>query len=175
MLNSLIRGIDWANQRQGEVSSLVIYPLVIIVIYEVFMRYVFNAPTIWGFEATAFAYGIHYMLGLSYTENQDGNVKVDILTSRLSPKTQAILGIISYAVIFLPVFFFMTVGAIKFAYTSTAAGELNSTSWAPPLYPFKIIMALGFLFLLLQGLSSLLKQVQALTNPNPNQQSLQGK
>ena len=111
------------------------------------------------------------MLGLSYTENQDSNVKVDILSSRLSAKTQAVLGILTYAVIFLPVFFFMTVGAIKYAYTSTVTGELNSTSWAPPTYPFKIIMALGFLFLLLQGLSSLLKHVQALTNPNPNQQS----
>ena len=169
MLKSLIRGIDRANEKQGEVSSLVIYPLVIIVLYEVFMRYAFNAPTIWGFEATAFAYGIHYMLGLSYTENQDANVKVDILTSRLSPKTQAVLGILTYAVLFLPVFFFMTVGAIEFAYTSTAGGELNSTSWAPPIYPFKIIMAIGFLFLLLQGVSSLLKHVQALTNPNPNQ------
>jgi TRAP-type mannitol/chloroaromatic compound transport system permease small subunit len=175
MLKSLIIGVDRALKKQGEFSSFVIYPLVIIVIYEVFMRYVFNAPTIWGFEATAFAYGVHYMLGLSYTENQDGNVKVDILTSRLSDKTRAVLGILTYAVIFLPVFFFMTVGAIKFAYTSTAAGELNSTSWAPPLYPFKIIMAIGFLFLLLQGLSSLLKHVQALINPNPNQQSQQGK
>lgn len=170
MLKSLIRGVDMAIEKQGQVSSYVIYPLVIIVIYEVFMRYVFNAPTIWGFEATAFAYGVHYMLGLSYTENQDGNVKVDIFTSRLPARTQAVLGILTYTVIFLPVFFFMTVGAIKFAYTSTAAGELNSTSWAPPLYPFKIIMAIGFLFLLLQGFSSLLKHVQALINPNPNQQ-----
>jgi TRAP-type mannitol/chloroaromatic compound transport system permease small subunit len=33
------------------------------------MRYAFNAPTVWGFEATAFAYGMHYMLGLSFMEN----------------------------------------------------------------------------------------------------------
>lgn len=165
MLNSLIKGADIFNKKQGEISSLLIYPLVGVVIYEVLMRYVFNSPTIWGFEATAFAYGLHYMLGLSYTENQAGNVKVDILTSRLSAKAQAILGILTYAVIFLPVFFFMMVGAVKFAYTATVAGELNSTSWAPPIYPFKIFMAISFLFLLIQGLSSLLKHIQTLTKP----------
>ncbi len=171
MLKLLTKGADIFNKKQGEISSLLIYPLVGIVIYEVLMRYVFNSPTIWGFEATAFAYGLHYMLGISYTENQAGNVKVDILTSRLSAKAQAILGVLTYAVIFLPVFFFMTVGAIKFAYTSTVTGELNSTSWAPPIYPFKILMAISFLFLLIQGLSSLLKHIQTLTNPNPDQQT----
>ena len=165
MLKPLIKGTDISINKQGEISSLLIYPLVGIVLYEVFMRYVFNSPTIWGFEATAFVYGLHYMLGLSYTENQAGNVKVDILASRLSAKAQAIVGILTYAVIFLPVFFFMTVGAVKFAYTSAVAGEVNSTSWAPPIYPFKMFMALSFLFLLLQGLSSLLKHIQTLTKP----------
>lgn len=167
MLTSLIKWIDMANEKIGQFSSFTIYPLVIIVIYEVFMRYAFNAPTIWGFEATAFAYGVHYMMGLSYTENQNGNVKVDIITTRVSARVRAILGIVTYAVIFMPVFFLMTVGAFQFAYTSAAAGELNSTSWAPPIYPFKIIMAIGFLLLLIQGISSLLKHVQTLTNPNP--------
>jgi TRAP-type mannitol/chloroaromatic compound transport system permease small subunit len=38
--------------------------------------------------------------------------------------------------------------------------ELNSTSWAPPVWPFKILMALSFLFLLVMGIGSLLKQVR---------------
>jgi TRAP-type mannitol/chloroaromatic compound transport system permease small subunit len=133
------------------------------VLFEVIMRYVFNAPTIWGFEATTFLYGIHFMLGLSFMERYGGHVRVDVLTSRLSEKTQAIMGIITYAVIFLPVYFLMTLGAIRFAYVSTASGELNSTSWAPPIWPIKIIMALSFLFLLLQGIATLLKHIRALS------------
>ena len=146
----VIKAIDRLIDRQGELTSFLIYPLVLIVIFEVLMRYLFNSPTIWGFEATAFAYGLHYMFGLSYTERHSGHVKVDILTLRLSEKTQAILGILTYTFIFLPVYGFMVVGAYNFAYTSIIDRELNSTSWAPPIYPFKMLMTLCFLFLLLQ-------------------------
>lgn len=168
MLSAVIKGIDAFIKKEGEITSFVIYPLLIVIIYEVFMRYAFNSPTIWGFEFTAFAYGIHYMLGLSFMENADGHVKVDILTGRFSPKTQAVIGIISYACIFGPVFFFMTWGAMKFAYTATISNELNSTSWAPPIWPFKIIMALSFLLLFVQGVSNMLKHVQTLITPNPS-------
>jgi TRAP-type mannitol/chloroaromatic compound transport system permease small subunit len=166
MLAPIIKSIDWLVEKQGQLSSFLIYPLLIIVIYEVIMRYAFNAPTVWGFEATAFAYGLHYMLGLSYTENQAGHVKVDILTSRLSAKTQAILGVITYFAIFLPVYTLMAIGAFKFAYTSTITSELNSTSWAPPVWPFKIVMAISFLLLVLQGLSTLLKNIRTLASDN---------
>ncbi len=163
MLTPIIKGIDWLIEKQGQLSSFLIYPLALIVLYEVIMRYAFNAPTVWGFEATAFAYGLHFMLGLSYTENQAGHVKVDILTTRLSEKTQAVLGVITYLLIFLPVYTLMTVGAFKYAYTSTVGRELNSTSWAPAIWPYKILMAVSFLFLVVQGLSTLLKNVRTLT------------
>jgi TRAP-type mannitol/chloroaromatic compound transport system permease small subunit len=163
MLSPLIKGIDWFIRKQGEISSFLIYPLVLIVIYEVIMRYVFNAPTIWGFEATAFAYGLHYMFGLSYTENYAGHVKVDILTNRLSDRTQAILNIFGYLLIFLPIYVLMTIAAIKYAQTATLEGELNSTSWAPKIWPYKILMAYCFFSLVLQGVSSLLKNIRELT------------
>lgn len=167
MLSPIIKGIDWLIDNQGILSSFLVYPLVIIVVYEVIMRYAFNAPTIWGFEATTFAYGLHFMLGLSYTENQAGHVKVDILTSRMSEKTQAIFGIVTYFLIFLPVYSLMTIGAFKYAYTSTVTGELNSTSWAPAIWPYKILMAVSFLFLVLQGLSTLFKNIRSLTEKKP--------
>ncbi len=166
----IINMIDKLIDKQGELTSFLIYPLVLIVLFEVMMRYLFNAPTIWGFEATAFAYGLHYMFGLSYTERHGGHVKVDILTARLTEKNQAILGILTYAFIFLPVFSFMTVGAFQFAHTSILMRELNSTSWAPPIYPFKALMGLCFLFLLIQGFGTLLKHVRTLMNSNSEQE-----
>jgi TRAP-type mannitol/chloroaromatic compound transport system permease small subunit len=162
MLNTIIKGIDFLVEKQGQLTSFLIVPLLFIVLYEVLMRYAFNAPTVWGFEATAFAYGMHYMLGLSFMENAEGHVRVDIVTSRFSPRVQAVIMILGYLLIFMPVFVLMTWGAIKFAHTATITNELNSTSWAPRIWPYKIIMALSFLFLVVQGLSTLLKNLQLL-------------
>ena len=65
MLTKISKAIDTINTKQGDVTSLLILPLAIVVFYEVIMRYVFNAPTIWGFEATIFLYGLHFMFGYS--------------------------------------------------------------------------------------------------------------
>ncbi len=164
MLNTLIKGIDFLVEKQGQLTSFLIVPLLFIVLYEVIMRYAFNAPTVWGFEATAFAYGMHYMLGLSYMEHAQGHVRVDIVTSRLPVKVQVAVMIVGYLIIFMPVYGLMTWGAIKFAHTATITNELNSTSWAPRIWPYKIVMAFSFLLLLIQGLSTLLKNVKTLTD-----------
>ncbi len=163
MLSNISKAIDAFIDKEGEVTSMLIYPLLFIVIYEVFMRYVFNAPTSWGFEATTFLYGIHYMFGMAYTDVHDGHVKVDIFTSLLSRKKQALIALIANCTIFLPVFTCMAIWAVKFAATSVAILEHNSTSWAPPIYPIKMIMALTFIFLLLQGISNLFKQIRVLS------------
>jgi TRAP-type mannitol/chloroaromatic compound transport system permease small subunit len=65
---------------------LLALPLLVVVVYEVVMRYAFNAPTTWGFEATTFLYGVHYMLGLAYCDVYGGHVRVDIFTSRMPQK-----------------------------------------------------------------------------------------
>jgi TRAP-type mannitol/chloroaromatic compound transport system permease small subunit len=162
MLEKISSAIDAFNRKEGEWSALLIIPLTLVVIYEVIMRYVFDAPTIWGFEATTFIYGVHFMLGLAFTDVTDGNVKVDIFTSRAKPRTQAILVILTNLIIFLPVFSCMTIWAWKYAITSTVQQELNSTSWAPAIWPLKLIMAIAFSFLLIQGISTLLKAIISL-------------
>ncbi len=162
MLESLSNRLETITKKQGDLTSFLVYPLLAIVVYEVFMRYVFNAPTTWGFEATAFIYGLHYMFGLSYTDVHGGHVKVDIFTALASQKIQALLRVVTNLVFFMPVMVFMTMWSVKFAYVSTLGMEVNSTSWAPPIWPLKILMALCFAFLLLQGIANLLKDINEL-------------
>ena len=166
MLEKVSAAIDAFNRKEGEWSALLILPLTVVVIYEVIMRYVFDAPTIWGFELTTFLYGVHFMLGLAFTDVSDGHVKVDIFTARARPHTQALIVIIANLGIFIPVFSCMTIWSWKYAITSTLQHELNSTSWAPPVWPIKLIMAVAFTFLLMQGVSTVIKALNALSSVN---------
>ena len=161
MLESISYSLEQITRKQGDITAFLVYPLLAIVVYEVCMRYVFNAPTTWGFEATMFIYGLHYMFGLSYTDVHGGHVKVDIFTNLASEKVQAVLKVITNLLFFMPVTLLMTLWSIKFAYVSTRGMEVNSTSWAPPIWPLKILMALCFAFLLLQGIANLIKDINA--------------
>lgn len=154
------RGIDALNEKVGRATALLAIPLIGVVVYEVFMRYVFNAPTLWAFEMTTFIYGVHFVLGASYTLKVDGHVAVDVFEARLRPRWRARLRILTYLVLFLPSVLVMAVGAVIYARDSWANWERNSTSWAPALYPYKTLMAIGFVLLLLQGVSKLVADLR---------------
>ncbi len=168
MFSAIANGIDKFNNKQGQITSMLIIPLLGVVIYEVFMRYGFNSPTVWGFEATAFLYGMHYMFGLAYTDVHKGHVQVDIFTSLASKKVQAALRVLTTLILFLPVMICMTIWSSKFAIYSIEGLERNSTSWAPSIWPYKIVMALCFLFLLLQGISNLIHDLKSLFGKEEN-------
>lgn len=162
MLKMIEKSIDALQEKFGFATSMLIFPMVIVVIYEISMRYVFNAPTTWGFEATTFLYGIHYMLGMGYTLKYNGHVKVDVFVSLMSQKKQTYVSLFTHIVFFLPVTILLTYASIKFAWTSILGLERSWTSWAPPIYPFKSLMALGFFLLAVQGISSICKDLQKL-------------
>lgn len=157
-----IKTIDTIQDWFGFWVAMLIFPMVLVVIYEVVMRYVFNSPTSWGFEATTFIYGLHYMLGFGYALLHNSHVKVDVFVSLLSRRKKNVISLICTLIMFLPVFALLSYGCITFAWDSIICLEKSWTSWAPPIYPFKSLMALGFIMLLLQGVSSLLKDFQAL-------------
>jgi len=162
MLDKISSAIDRFNTKQGQLSALLALPLLLVVVYEVVMRYIFNAPTVWGFEATTFLYGVHFILGLAYCDILGGHVRVDVFTARLPAKTQGVIGLLTNLVFFMPVMVLMTVFSWRYAFASILQGELNPTSWAPPVYPFKTLMAVGFSFLLIQGFSNLIHNIRVL-------------
>jgi len=146
------RSINTLNKKIGVMTSYLALPLIVVVVWEVVMRYVFNAPTSWGFETTTFIYGVHFVLGFSYTHLHDGHVSIDVFEAKLPHKPRTILRL-------------LTIWSVSYAADSWQNWELASTSWAPPLYPFKTLMAVGFVLLFLQGVSRLIHDFRVLRNP----------
>ncbi len=155
----LTKIIDKCVQKQAEVSSLLMVVLVVMMCHEVVRRYFFNAPTIWGLELTTFIFGVHFVMGYGYTELFDGHVRVDIFSSRFPQKVQDILYIVLTICITLPLVTLLGIWALDNAIISTRILEALSSAWAPPIWPVKLLMALGFIFLFLQVLSNLIKRI----------------
>lgn len=161
-MQKISRAINALNEKIGLLGSFLVLPMVGVVVYEVFMRYVFDAPTSWGFELTTFIYGVHFMLALAYAHKHDGHVSIDVFEARLATRARTILRIISNLVIFIPTVGLLSIWSVKYAATSWGQWELASSSWAPAVYPYKTLMALGFILFLLQGVAKLLEDIRAL-------------
>lgn len=164
---SIDRGIDALTERIGLWAALLNLPLIAVIVYEVVLRYLFNAPTLWAFEVTNFIFGVNFMLGFAYAHKHGGHVAVDVAETRLPPGPRTKLRILTNLVFFLPTAGIFAWGSIVYAADSWAAWERNSTSWAPALYPYKTFMAVGFVLLLLQGVSKLAADLRSLRSHKP--------
>ena len=154
--------IDTFNEKFGFYASYLVLPLIIVVVFEVFMRYAFNAPTTWAFELTVFIYGVHFCFALAYAHKHNTHVAIDVFESRLSPKSRIILRIITNAALFLPSMGLLSFHVWVLAVNSWQQWEHASSSWAPAIYPVKTLMAVGFFLFLLQGIAKLIQDIRAL-------------
>ena len=150
--------LDKIVVKQGRTLSWLMPLLVILTGFEVFRRYVLSSPTVWGLEFTTFLFGIHFIMGFSYTEQFDGHVNVDILAARLSKRAQTILWLAATVLLTLPVVSLLIYGAILYAYESVIVLERNSTAWSPPIWPVKLFIPVGFILLFVQVVSNCIKK-----------------
>ncbi|MDL2259496.1 TRAP transporter small permease subunit [Deltaproteobacteria bacterium OttesenSCG-928-K17] len=163
-MKSIIKMIDSLNDFVGKLCAYSILAMMGLVVYEVVTRRVFNAPTVWTFESITMVYGFHFMMVIPYTLLHKGIVNVDLLFGKLSKKGQAIMDIITYAIFFFPFVGGILFKAVPYAANSWSHRETSWSVFAPPIYPFKTVIAVAFALLLLQGVSEILKRVLVLMN-----------
>lgn len=156
--------IDTLNEKFGFYASYLILPLIMVVVWEVIMRYGLNAPTSWAFELTVFLYGAHYCFALAYAHKHDTHVSIDVFEARLSPRPRTMLRIATNLFLFIPAIGLLTYHTCVLAANSWQQWEHASSSWAPPIYPVKTLMALGFILFFLQGVAKLIQDIRSLKN-----------
>ena len=61
----IVAAVDRFNTGVGKLTSWLAIPMMLSVMYEVIMRNVFTAPSIWAMDMAMILYAIHFMLGLS--------------------------------------------------------------------------------------------------------------
>jgi len=158
----IVRAIDWFTDFTGTLVAWLNMPLVGVVAYEVIARYVFHAPTIWSFDLTYMLYGSIFMLGAAYALHKGAHIRTDFFFEQWSVRTRGMIDSIAYLVFFYPaliVFFWVTGGEAWYAFQ---IGEVSEqTPWRPILWPYKMVIPLTCLLLLIQGISETIKSVYA--------------
>ena len=158
--------IDKLNDQVGKIISMLIIFMVLILVYEVVLRYIFNAPTLWAHETSEYFFGVHFFLGGAYALRHAAHVNVEVVYSRFSPRVRAILDIIGF------LFFFAFCGVLlwygtRYAWISLMRLEPCNTPFRAPLYPVKLAIPVGTLLIFLQELAHLWRNVYSAVTGNP--------
>ncbi len=157
-LSKFLKFIDSTSKYIGWGASMIAIPMILALVYEVFARYVFHKPTSWSYEITYMIYGSHFLLGAAFTLYAKGHIRIDLLYMKFSPRGRAIIDILGYSFVFFPVVITLVISGFGFAHDAFKIHEVSQfTPWQPLLWPFKSIIAIGFFFLLLQGLAEYIR------------------
>jgi TRAP-type mannitol/chloroaromatic compound transport system permease small subunit len=158
----LVRTIDWFTDATGIWIATLSLPLVGAVIWEVAARYAFGAPTIWSFDVTYMLYATLFMLGSAYALHKGAHIRTDFFYERWSVRTRGLIDAVAYVVFFFPAFIILLVVSWDEALYSWTINETSEqTPWRPILWPFKLIVPLACLLLLVQGVSETIKSLWA--------------
>ena len=162
-LKKVYDGVGWLSEWSGRIVSFAIPVLIITVSYDVFMRYLFNAPTYWSYELSYMLGTAVISLGLPYVHYHASHIRVDLIYSRLSARARLVLDTVLTVFLFFPLVFMWTrVFGIN-AWQSFVTQEVSYDSmWLPILWPFKLVIFLGFLLLLIQGIATFARDVATL-------------
>ena len=159
---SSIVNIDKFSKWVGNVVCWILMPLIFAMTYEVLARKLFLAPTIWAYDISRFLYGALFMLGAAYALSKGVHIRADFLYRNFKPKNQGKIDFWLYLLFYFPgllVFLYMTIG---FVGESIQRGEKGmDTTWMPYMWPIKSCLLIGIVFLLIQGISELLKSYWA--------------
>jgi TRAP-type mannitol/chloroaromatic compound transport system permease small subunit len=137
--------------------------LTVVVMIEVFARFLLNAPTQWAYDTAMMIYSVHFLGGAAYVLLVRTHIRVDVIFNMLSRRTQLILDFIYYIVFFFPYAFVMIWWGSKIAYRSTLAEEISNTSqWLEPIWPWRWVIPAGFILFFLAGIAEFIRIIKSL-------------
>ena len=153
-MNPFLYFVDSLSAWVGKAFAWCIMVLTFATCYEVFVRYVLNAPTVWAFDMAVQMYGALFMMAGAYTLSRNGHVRGDVIHRLLPIKVQASIDLVLYIIFLMPGAFALVWYGYEFAADSWRYKEV---SWSSParvqIYFFKTLIPIAGFLVLLQGIA----------------------
>ncbi len=163
VIEKIYNRIGMISEWSGRTVRFLMIILVLNIVYDVSARYIFNAPTVWSFGLSYMTGTAIIAMGMCYVYYHHANVRIDIIYSRLPPKGKLMIDVALTIVFFFPLVLMLTKVWAQDTWQAYVLKEVSSeTIWYPPLWPIKLVVTIGFVLLLLQGIATFLKDVISL-------------
>lgn len=152
--------IDEVNTRVGHLFAWCIVLLTISMSYDVIMLKLFRVPSPWAYDASYMLYGTLFIMAGPYALARNGHVRGDFLYRSWRPRRQAGMDLVLYFLFFFPGILAFIYAGFIFAEKSWMIGEHSSNSPdGPPLYPFKTLIPVVGVLMLVQGIAEVIRCV----------------
>ncbi|RZI94315.1 MAG: TRAP transporter small permease subunit [Variovorax sp.] len=153
------RAIDWLNTQIGKAVIWLILASTLISGVNAVVRKVFNMSSNAFLEVQWYLFAASFLIAAGYTLLNQEHVKIDVIYSRWSKRTQIWLDIIGFVFFLTPVCLAILWYGVPFFLQGYRSGEMSSNSGGLIRWPVYAMIPLGFTLLMLQGWSELIKRI----------------
>ena len=155
--------IEGINKRVAFVAAVLCVPMVMVIVYDVFCRYFLYRTTLWAYDITYMLNASIYLLGAAFVLSKGAHLRFDVFYINFSPKVQAIINVFGYLLIFLPAVSLIAYSTSLKAIQSIVEMEYSTFTPMPlVVWPLRVVIAISFILLSLQGVAELLKAIKKL-------------
>ena len=159
-MRPVVATIDVVNLWVGRLTCLMIVPIIAVMVYEVVARKVFLAPTDFSFEYSRMLAGAMFMLGAGYALMRGVHIRADFIYRNWSRERQVTVDAVLYLLFYFPAMVFFIWVSTEYTIKAWVTWERSmDTAMMAPLAPARTAMPLCAIFLMLQGISELLKSL----------------
>lgn len=135
----------------GKIAALALISLVVLVVYDASMRYLFQSGSIALQELEWHLFDVIILLSIAYTFSHDAHVRVDIFYDRFSPKTKAIVNLLGSLFFVLPFSLLIIYLGIDFVALSFSQMEASADPGGLPYrFIIKSFVPLAFFLMMIQ-------------------------
>ena len=160
--------IEWSGRSVSWLTGL----LVLIICYDVIMRYLFNSSSVAIYELEWHIFALIFLLGAAYALKHDRHVRVDVFYSRFPKKAKAWVNLIGTIFLLGPFCWVLIIQGSDFVTNSFGLSESSpDPGGLPARYLIKAAIPAGFGLLLIQAISIAFKNVLELLRNEENTQT----
>lgn len=156
----------------GDIVSWINVLLVLVIILQVILRYGLGEGMIALEELQWHCYALCIMVGFSYTDAKDAHVKVDLISSKFSPKANAYIELFGTLFLLIPFLIVVIDHGLEYTKTSFASMEKSPSPGGLPFrWLIKSLIPLSMFLMMLSAFSKIIRSISFIKNHNTSGES----
>ena len=174
-LLALSRVVDALTERVGRLVYWIVLIVVLISAANATVRKAFNYSSNAYLEIQWYLFSAIFLLGAGYTLLRNEHVRIDIVSSRLSPRTNNWIDLLGIVFFLYPMC--LVIGWLSWPLLTDAflRNEVSTNAGGLTVWPARLLVPIGFALLVLQATSELIKRIAYLRGLIPNPLEKHGK
>jgi len=170
-LLSVSRIIDWLSERIGHAFYWLVLVTVLISAANAVVRKAFNVSSNSFLEIQWYLFSAIFLFLAGYTLLRNDHVRIHVIAGRLSKRAQAWIDIVGTVFFLFPMAFLLMWLAWPVFVDAYERHEISTNAGGLIIWPARLLVPIGFLLLLIQGVSELIKRIAFLRGliPDPSE------